>query len=36
MQQIVALVVILAGVILVNFAPEPKKAVIIREVETVG
>ncbi|HEX8278723.1 MAG TPA: EamA family transporter, partial [Segetibacter sp.] len=32
-QQIVALIVILAGVILVNFAPQPKKVKIVKEAE---
>lgn len=36
MQQIGALVVILAGVILVNFAPEPKKVSIAGETEPIG
>lgn len=30
-QQVIALVVILTGVLLVNFAPEPKKAIIARK-----
>jgi drug/metabolite transporter (DMT)-like permease len=33
-QQILALIVILAGVILVSFAPEPKKAIIVSRAET--
>lgn len=32
LQQIIALVVILAGVVMVNFAPEPKKVILAREV----
>lgn len=35
-QQIIALVVIIAGVILVNLAPEPKKVKSVREAESVG
>jgi drug/metabolite transporter (DMT)-like permease len=36
LQQIIALAVILAGVILVNFAPEPKKVTIISEAESIA
>jgi drug/metabolite transporter (DMT)-like permease len=35
-QQIIALAVILAGVILVNFAPEPKKVIIVSEAENIA
>lgn len=35
-QQIIALGVILAGVILVNFAPEPKKVIIVSEAENIA
>lgn len=35
-QQIIALIVILAGVVLVNFAPEPKQVVIISESENIA
>jgi drug/metabolite transporter (DMT)-like permease len=35
-QQIIALVVILAGVLLVNFAPEPKKVIIASEGESIA
>jgi drug/metabolite transporter (DMT)-like permease len=35
-QQIIALIVILAGVVLVNFAPEPKKVIIVSEAESIA
>lgn len=35
-QQVIALVVILAGVLLVNFAPEPKKVIIVSQAEEIA